>query len=63
MARTVAVFALALATCESPPDEYPSPLVANKLAPPTWSIVVLPDTQVYAESHPEIFAAQTAWNA
>jgi 3',5'-cyclic AMP phosphodiesterase CpdA len=28
-----------------------------------WSFVVLPDTQHYAEQHPEIFEAQTRWVA
>jgi len=31
------------------------------VAPGGWSIVVLPDTQYYARSYPESFAAQTAW--
>lgn len=28
-----------------------------------WSFVLLPDTQCYSESHPEVFVAQTAWIA
>jgi hypothetical protein len=28
---------------------------------PDFSVVVLPDTQYYSESHPEIFTAQTQW--
>ena len=30
---------------------------------PDFSVVVLPDTQFYSESHPAIFNAQTQWNA
>jgi len=26
-----------------------------------WTLIVLPDTQIYAASYPEIFAAQTEW--
>ena len=29
----------------------------------TWTLIVLPDTQVYAERHPELFLAQTRWIA
>ncbi len=32
-----------------------------KVTPGSWSLAVLPDTQVYAESFPGIFDAQTAW--
>lgn len=32
-----------------------------KVTPGSWSLAVLPDTQVYAESYPGIFDAQTAW--
>jgi hypothetical protein len=35
---------------------------AGSDAPP-WSIVVLPDTQQYAERYPDIFVAQTRWIA
>ncbi|HRX17819.1 MAG TPA: hypothetical protein P5135_02070, partial [Gemmatimonadales bacterium] len=28
-----------------------------------WSFVLLPDTQCYSESHPEVFLAQTEWIA
>lgn len=40
---------------EEPP---PLPFVEG-----TWTIAVLPDTQVYAMRHPEHFAAQTRWIA
>lgn len=33
----------------------------DKVMPGSWSIAVLPDTQVYAESYPGVFDAQTAW--
>jgi len=33
------------------------------LEPGAWTIVVLPDTQILARSHAEIFEAQTAWIA
>ena len=31
--------------------------------PVTFTVVALPDTQVYADSHPEVFDAQTQWIA
>lgn len=31
--------------------------------PDAWTIAVLPDTQIYAESYPELFEAQTRWIA
>jgi hypothetical protein len=31
--------------------------------PEPWSFVLLPDTQCYSESHPEVFMAQTEWIA
>ncbi|MDQ3035819.1 MAG: metallophosphoesterase [Myxococcota bacterium] len=34
---------------------------AGLLPPGSWSVVVLPDTQILARDHPEIFRAQTAW--
>jgi DNA repair exonuclease SbcCD nuclease subunit len=34
---------------------------SDVIEPGGWSIVVLPDTQYYARSYPESFAAQTAW--
>jgi hypothetical protein len=33
----------------------------RKVTPGSWSLAVLPDTQVYAEYHPGVFDAQTAW--
>src|SRR5687768_5517330 len=30
---------------------------------PPWTLVVLPDTQQYAERYPDIFLAQTRWIA
>jgi len=32
-----------------------------KVTPGSWSLAVLPDTQVYAESFPGVFDAQTGW--
>lgn len=29
----------------------------------SWTLVLLPDTQLYAQDHPEIFASQTRWIA
>ncbi len=36
----------------------PPPAIVNKDA---WSLVVLPDTQLYTQDHPELFEAQTRW--
>jgi hypothetical protein len=45
---------------EPPPLPVPD---AGASGPASFSIVVLPDTQHYAQSHPEIFDAQTRWIA
>lgn len=44
------------------------PTVIDPIDPPdptpgSFTIAVLPDTQVYAESHPDLFKAQTSWIA
>lgn len=39
----------------------PSGLDLATVTPGSWSLAVLPDTQVYAESYPGLFDAQTAW--
>src|SRR5688572_13364192 len=49
-ASKIGACALALVACDG-----------EAIAPGGWSIVVLPDTQYYARSYPESFAAQTAW--
>ncbi|HZU23765.1 MAG TPA: carboxypeptidase regulatory-like domain-containing protein [Terriglobales bacterium] len=36
-------------------------VAAAQVTSPDFSVVVLPDTQYYSESHPEIFTAQTQW--
>jgi hypothetical protein len=36
----------------------PPPAVLNEDA---WSLVLLPDTQLYSQNHPELFEAQTRW--
>lgn len=53
---------LCLAACGGPPVatldggvDGPTP------AYPSWTMVVLPDTQVYTDLHPEIWIAQTRW--
>jgi hypothetical protein len=50
----------------APTPRRPSTPVAEskaKVAYPPFTVAVLPDTQVYAEYHPEIFYAQTRWIA
>ena len=42
----------------TPPYVPPEPL---SFVEGSWTLVVLPDTQVYAMKHPEIFEAQTRW--
>jgi len=37
-------------------DPEPLPFVEG-----SWTLVLLPDTQLYAENHPEIFTSQTRW--
>jgi len=41
----------------------PSPMKPMAYVPGAWTLAVLPDTQVYAERHPGMFFAQTAWLA
>ncbi|HLA83319.1 MAG TPA: dockerin type I domain-containing protein [Thermoguttaceae bacterium] len=36
---------------------------ADPISPGSWSMVILPDTQHYAENYPDIYYAQTAWIA
>ncbi len=45
------------------PKSNPSPghSELDKVTPGSWSLAVLPDTQVYAETYPGVFDAQTAW--
>ena len=40
----------------TPPNEPPKPFVEG-----SWTLVVLPDTQVYAMSYPTLFEAQAEW--
>lgn len=41
----------------------PPPIKPLEYVPGSWTLAVLPDTQVYAESYPGLFFAQTAWLA
>mgnify|MGYP000865423354 CR=1 FL=1 len=36
---------------------------ADPISPGSWTMIILPDTQYYAESFPHIFHAQTEWIA
>jgi 3',5'-cyclic AMP phosphodiesterase CpdA len=46
----------------SPSDEPVAPPV-TPATPGSWRVVLLPDTQLYSERHPEIFESQTRWIA
>ncbi|MBL0939310.1 MAG: metallophosphoesterase [Gemmatimonadaceae bacterium] len=37
--------------------------IASETPAGAWSFIVLPDTQCYSESHPDVFMAQTEWIA
>jgi 3',5'-cyclic AMP phosphodiesterase CpdA len=52
--RNVRDGTIAPITVTPPPGE-------TALADGAWSIVVLPDTQIYAQNYPGIFFAQTSW--
>jgi hypothetical protein len=39
----------------------PSPRVVREYVPGSWTLVVLPDTQVYSLRFPGLFTAQTGW--
>ena len=41
----------------------PSPRVAAEYVPGSWTLALLPDTQVYALRYPGLFLAQTGWIA
>ncbi len=41
----------------------PRPAAAPDFVPGSWTLVVLPDTQFYSESYPQLFADQTRWIA
>ena len=59
--RGVLLLVLALlarmAAAAEPPPKVP------EFVPGSWSLVLLPDTQIYAEKFPGLFVAQTAWIA
>jgi hypothetical protein len=42
-------------------DAASPPLDGGPIEPGPWTFVVLPDTQILAASHPDIFEAQTRW--
>jgi len=44
-----------------PLDVTPSPLVARDHVPGSWTLAVLPDTQIYSLKYPGLFFAQTGW--
>ena len=44
----------------TPPHVAPDPL---PFVPGSWTLAVLPDTQNYAQSYPDLFEAQTRWIA
>jgi 3',5'-cyclic AMP phosphodiesterase CpdA len=46
-----------------PPAVTPSPLVVREYVPGSWTLAVLPDTQMYSLRYPGLFYAQTAWIA
>lgn len=39
----------------------PSPLTVEPFVPGSWTLAILPDTQVYSLRYPGLFLAQTAW--
>ena len=43
---------------DTPPERMPDPL---PFVDGSWTLVLLPDTQVYAMHHPDIFTSQTKW--
>ena len=46
-----------------PLDVTPSAMFAARFVPGSWTLAVLPDTQVYALRFPGLFSSQTAWIA
>jgi len=46
--------------CTGEPDE---PVGDDDDDAATFTVVALPDTQIYADDHPELFDAQTTWIA
>jgi hypothetical protein len=41
--------------------EVPAAPPEGGVVPGAWTLVVLPDTQIYAENYPGIYSSQTAW--
>ncbi len=56
---------LCLVACGEPPSDALDAGGVDGATPAyeTWTMVVLPDTQVYLDQHPAIWAAQTRWIA
>jgi 3',5'-cyclic AMP phosphodiesterase CpdA len=54
----VAISLLCLLVCALPAAADPEPW---PFVPGSWTLVLLPDTQFYAQDHPDIFTAQTRW--
>jgi hypothetical protein len=50
-----------LAGCELPPETLERPDAGTGPGDPSYAFVVLPDTQYYSSSWPEIFQSQTQW--
>jgi len=60
--ENVAAYALAVRDGEAPPVEAtPSPRDAAEYDEDSWSLVLLPDTQVYSLRYPGMFTMQTGW--
>jgi hypothetical protein len=62
--RSAGVTALASLLGLHRPDPLtaaPGPGRHPDASPGSWTFVVLPDTQCYSESHPDVFMAQTEW--
>lgn len=53
----------ASAAPSAPPDAVKSSALERRFRPGSYSFVLLPDTQLYSLSHPEIFLAQTRYVA
>ena len=62
LAIIVVLAACVLAACGDNLAAVPDTTDASPAQPP-WTLVVLPDTQQYAERYPDVFLAQTRWIA
>ena len=60
--ENLATHAMAVRNANAEPlDITPPPSQVGDLVPGSWTLVLLPDTQVYSQRYPGLYLAQTGW--